>query len=409
MAVSRTDVSRRVAGSRVAGWVGPSRLAGNRLRRREELAFLLDGWAPPPRSWPATEAEALGLPAFGRGVDIIAGVVAGTHLRAFRWDEELGVHQRLAEQPAVLTDPYPLSDPWQWKYGVVNDLVLFGNAFGLPGDPDWRTARPGWLVPVPADEVWILTDDPGRPSSWRWAVGGATFGAGELFHISAGARSGEVLGRGVLRQYADALGGSVSAESHAGGYFAGGAMPPAVLQSPVVVTQGQADDLKAKWREMTNTREPVILPQGYTLTPLVSNAEQAQLVQSRQWNAQLAAMVLGIPPWLLGLPGTSMTYQNVEFADIALVRDTVSRWSDPIAAAVSKWLLPAGTEAMWDWTRRQRADAKTTAQVLALQVKAGIRTTDEARAVLGLPPLMSTMQSGTTPVGVPELTPEEIQ
>ena len=98
--------------------------------------------------------------------------------------------------------------------------------------------------------------------------------------------------------------------------------------------------------------------------PLVSNAEQNQLVQSRQWNAEAVAMMLGIPAYKLGLPGTTMTYQNVETADIDFIRDSVSRYADPLAAAFTKWLVPRGTLVRFDWAGRMRADQTTTATVL---------------------------------------------
>jgi HK97 family phage portal protein len=268
----------------------------------------------------------------------------------------------------------------------VEDLVLYGNHFALYGDLDHRTLRAGWLVPLPADDVWMMAD-PNSPGWYAFVVGGVTLSPSDLLHISAGNRSGEVLGRGVLRQYAGWLGGAVAAEEHTGAYFAGGALPPAVLTSPQILTQAQADELKTKWRAMTTTREPVVLPSGYTLTPVVSNAEQAQLVESRQWNAAAVAMMLGIPSYKLGLAGPSMTYQNIESADIEFVRDSVDRYGHPLSEAFTKWLMPRGTSVAWDYAGRMRADQKTTAEVLTTYTGAGVLTTDEARSVLGRAPL----------------------
>jgi HK97 family phage portal protein len=212
----------------------------------------------------------------------------------------------------------------------------------------------------------------------------------------------------VLAQYGTWLGGVTAAEEHAGAYFAGGALPPAVLQSPTVLTQEQADDLKTRWRDMTTTREPVILPNGYVLTPVVSNAEQAQLVESRQWNAAAVAMILGIPSYKLGLAGPSMTYQNVEMADIEFTRDSVDRYGHPLSEAFTKWLVPRGTSVVWDYGNRMRADQKTTAEVLTTYTAAKVLTVDEARAAIGRPPLEDSTQEGETPQGVPELPPDQV-
>jgi phage portal protein BeeE len=365
----------------------------------------------PPGYWmsdvePAGEVDALGLPPFGRGLNLLSNAVAATEWFARRWDPQVGVYVRIPDQPAVLLDPDPMVTPWHYRWAAVEDLVLYGNHVALLGDPDFRTARPGWLVPLFADQVWILADP--ATLAWSWVVGGVEFGADEVLHVSAGNRSGELLGRGVLGQYAGWLGGAAAAEAMAGSYFAGGALPPAVLQSPTMLTEEQALDLKAKWRLMTSTREPVVLPVGYTLTPLVSNAEQAQLVQSRQWNAEEVAMLLGIPAWKLSLPGPSMTYQNVETADIDFIRDSVDRWAGPLAAAFTKWLMPRGTEVAWNYAGRMRADQSTTETVLAGYVGAGILSVDEARAWIGRPPMVAALAAGSTPAGTPELTLQEV-
>jgi HK97 family phage portal protein len=383
---TRSDVRRKLAGARYRNTGMQLGRRGN-LRSRDEIRYLLDEeWPAAPTVYPATETEAMALPPFGRGVALLANAVAATNWHAERFDPELGVTVPLPDQPTVVTDPDPTTTTWNYRWAATEDGILYGNHFAFLGDMDFRTLRPGWLVPIPADEVWILTD-PGNPGWYEWTIGGATFGPDEILHVAYGNRSGEILGRGALRQYCESLGQYVAAESYSGGYFAGGTLPPAVLQSPSVVTEEQATELKTKWRALTSTREPVVLPQGYLLTPIVSNAEQAQLVESRTWNAELIAMLLGIPPWKLGLQGPTMTYANVETADIDFVRDSVDRYGRALCAGFSKWLMPRGTEVVFEYASRMRADQRTTATVLTMFTNAGVLTKDEARQVLGRAPL----------------------
>jgi hypothetical protein len=333
---------------RVAGW--NTTTAG--VRPRSQWAFLT-GDDYPASPWPATEADAMGLPPFGRGVALLANAVAGTGWHAARWDPEVGVSVRLTDQPSVVTDPDPETTPWNYRWAATEDLILYGNHFAIPGDLDYRTLRPGWLTPVPADAVWIL-QDPTDPSWFRWVIGGTELAAMDLFHVSAGNRSGEVLGRGCLSQYGKWLGGAVAAEEHSGDYFAGGALPPAVLQSPMVLTESQATDLKAKWRDMVSTREPVVLP-----------------------------------------------------ADIEFVRDSVDRYGKPLSEAFTKWLTPRGTSVEWDYAGRMRADQSTTAKVLTTYTAAGILTKDEARAAIGRPPLPEP-EAVPAPPTPPELGPDQV-
>ena len=376
------------------------------LSPRTDWTFLMGGDYP-ASPLPATESSAMGLPPFGRGVALLANAVAGTDWHAATWDPSVGVWQRTATQPAVVAEPDPTTTSWNYRYAATEDGILYGNHFAFLGYGDNAADPwPRFVVPIPADQVWLLTD-PETGEYWL-TVGGTTYPPTDLLHVNYGSRSGEPFGRGVLAQYCEWLGGAIAAEQHAGSYFAGGAMPPAILQSPQVLTQDQADDLKTAWRSVANTREPVVLPMGYVLTPLVSNAEQNQLVQSRQWNAESVAMLLGIPSSKLGLPGPTMTYQNIETADIDFVRDSVSRYADPLTAAFTKWLVPRGTQVRFDWAGRMRADQSTTASVLSTYTGAQILTHDEARAILGRPPLELSTGEGTTPETVPELTPAEV-
>jgi len=356
-----------------------------RLGRRDLIPFLLDTVDAPtiPTVPPATESDALAYPPFGRAVALLANAGASTNWYARRFDSALGISIPIADQPAFVGDPDPLSTLWNYRWAACEDGILYGNHVALKGDIDWRTGRPGWVLPLPVDEVWLMVEPDG---SYHWVIGGITLTADEVFHVSFGARSGQLLGRGVLKQYADSLGGSLAAESYSRDTFAAGALPPAVIAAGGVVDQKQADDLKSKWRDIVSTREPVVLPSGTTLLPIVGNAEQAQLVDARKWNAHMTANAVGIPPWKLGLDGPTMTYQNVETGDIDFVRDSADRWMRPLTEAVTKWLMPAGTEVVWDYDSRMRADSKSTMEIVTGYFSAGIISEDEARAKIGLPP-----------------------
>ena len=357
--------------------------------RRAWQAFLMDPAADAAPPLPASRDEALSIPAFGSGVDILASTIAGVPLDAYKVDPgQRGGQVLLAEQPNVLTDPDPLSDAWQWRYAVGKDLVEAGNHVSLLGEWDWRTSRAGWLVPLPVADVGLVTDA-SRPGWHAFTVAGVLLDPSEVLHVSAGNRSGEILGQGVIAQYAQQLGGQLAAEEWAGRYVSAGGIPPAIIQHPSIQPgeQAKADKFKQAWRTLIRSGEAAVLPAGATVTPLQSDADKQQLVQARTWNAQLAAMILRIPPHMLGLPSPLNTYQNVQSADVAFIRDVATRWSDPMTYALSKWLMPAGVEVVPRWASRARTDLATQVATLAQAVAAGIITADEARQELGYEPL----------------------
>lgn len=367
----------------------------------------LTGDEPPDAAPPATRDEALSVPAFGRGVELLAATVAGVPLDAFRHTAD-GVDEQWADQPSVLTDPDPSLTAWNWRYGVVRDLIEAGNHVSVLDGYDFRTGRAGWLLPLPVALVGLVSYPDGR---YAFTCGDRQWSPAEVLHISAGNRSGEILGQGVIAQYADNLGAQLAAEEWSGRYLRGGGLPPAVIQMQAQPTQAQADAFKTRWRALTETGEALLLPTGATITPLQSNAESQQLVQARTWNAQLSAMVLGIPAHKLNLPGTTMTYQNVQSEDVAFIRDVVTRWTDPITEALSKWLMPAGTVVKPRWAARARTDRPTQVATLAQASAAGFVTIDEARQELGYPPLPAEPAPEPPPPPAPvadELVPEEV-
>lgn len=365
------------------------------------MAWLL-GETPPPAPRPATRDEALSLPAFGRGVELIASCVAGVAIRAHRFAPKLGIWAELADQPQILTEPDPQTTPWHWRFGVVKDMVEAGNHISLLGDLDYRTGRPGWLVPLPVEHLGLI-EDPGRPGWWAFVYGSVLLDPSEVLHISAGNRSGEILGQGVIGQYRHQLGQQLTAEEWAGRYLHGGGLPPAIIQFRGEPPADRKRDFKDNWRRMTDTGEAMLLPADAVVTPLQSDAQRQQLVEARNWNSHLSAMVLGIPAHMLNIDGPTMTYQNAEGIDIAWVRDTVDRWAQPMLGALTKWLLPNGVEARCAWGQRARTDLKTQAEVAKLLVDAGILTKDEGRQMIGYGPLALSTSAGSTPEGIPNL------
>lgn len=382
---------------------GPSSRLPRRWQRSSDgIAYLT---APPAAYWPASRDEAISFPAFDRCLDLIAGSLANLEIQAGKIDPGTGVWQRLSDQPAYLTDPDPENDAWQWRYATVRDLAEYGNHIELLGDLDYRTGRPGWGIPLPPEDLAVVIHADG---TWDYNYRGFMLAKSDVLHIKRGGLSAMPLSAAPVQQFGDALRTAITAEEWAGRYLSGGGLPPAIIQVPGTVDDLAAKKFKGDWRTMLATGEALLLPSNVTVVPLVSDAQKQQLVEARQWNAHQACLITGVPPYKLGLEGPSMTYQNVETADIAWRVDTLDRYGQPIAHAINKHLMPSGWRVRWQYAQVERADIRTQAEVTAALVAAGLLSVDEGRQRMQYPPMAASVTEGSTPEGVPDLGAQEV-
>jgi HK97 family phage portal protein len=127
-----------------------------------------------------------------------------------------------------------------------------------------------------------------------------------------------------------------------------GAIPKYVLEAEQLLNRQQASDLLEQWwtSRMMNAGEPwkpAVLSGGVTAKPLQLTPEQMALSEQTGYNEARIAVLLGVPPFLLGLPtNDSMTYSNVsqvfDFHDRRYLKTAATR----VMAALSGYALPRG-------------------------------------------------------------------
>jgi HK97 family phage portal protein len=147
------------------------------------------------------------------------------------------------------------------------------------------------------------------------------------------------------------------------------------------LTQLQADALKAKMKEVAQKREWAIAPGGTDLEVLDSNAEDAQLNETRKLNSQQLAMAMGIPGALLGLDAPSLTYRNITDVFQQFLTTTVMSYMVPLEQQLSSQCLPRTTQARFNQAAVLRPDMAARVD-LAINYGSRSLTMEEARALL---------------------------
>lgn len=117
-----------------------------------------------------------------------------------------------------------------------------------------------------------------------------------------------------------------------------------------LLTKGQADDLLEQWVDSRkrNLGLPAVLSGGADLKQAKAmSAKDMALLELAQFTESRIAIMLGVPPFLVGLPsgGDSMTYSNVSSLFDFHHRASLGPKATPVMAALSGWALPRGQRA----------------------------------------------------------------
>jgi HK97 family phage portal protein len=369
----------------MAGITGDVEGAQDLLRRQwEQSMFDQAGGIGLPGYWQPYVSEwmARGVPALTAGMRLISGVAMQLPLRQKRGDEVLDPPATIISNPT----PGPNRTAADFIDEYISDVLLYGNYAALLGPLD-STGWPMSLIPLDVTTVSVARD----PATWQpvYSLEGMEeyLPADRIFHVAIDKRSGELTGRGVLPTMTAAIAASLAADAYAGQYFTSSAVPSGVItDTRPNLTQDQATELKQKWMQATaGTRVPVVIPPSTTFQPLATDADKAQLVQARQWDATMVAMILGVPPFLLGIETQRHTYTNAESEFGRFITTTMMRLLTPLESQISAQCLPRGNKAEF-WTGALlRADTTTRANAAVSLYGAEIITLEEARTLAGFP------------------------
>jgi len=163
-----------------------------------------------------------------------------------------------------------------------------------------------------------------------------------------------------------------------------------------------AQTLAEQWvtTRVQNAAIPPVLDQGLHLVDhqVISPKDMAML-EIAQFTESRIALLLGVPPFMAGLPvtggsGDSMTYQNVsqlfDFHD----RSSLRPYATAVMTALSNWSLPRGQAAELNRDEYTRPSFEVRADAWVKLVGAGLVTPEEFRLAERL----------TGPIAAQELT-----
>lgn len=336
-----------------------------------------------------TERSALAFTAFWRGVQIIAGTIAGLPLKSYR---DAG-SERL-EVSSIFDDPCPdYFTRFEWVQLIVVHLCIHGNAYLLHQYNEAGAIAS--LFPLHPSMV-SVKHDPDRGRVYTVNIPDGDYGQNreltddDLTHVMGMSLDG-LVGLSPIRICANSLGAGLAADRAASRQFSSGLMIGGLVSSSEQLDEDDAKavvaGLKAKMGGANNAGDLAFVNASLTISPWSMTSEDAQFLESRVHQVEEVARILGVPPHLLGQTekvtswGTGIAEQNR-----GLARYTLRNYTTPFEQRCSRVLArPRFTE--FDFSGLLQAAPEVEIPLLIQQVESGLLTLDEARAIRNMPAL----------------------
>jgi HK97 family phage portal protein len=367
---------------------------------------------PPPDARDGNGSGASSIPAVMRCTAIIADTIAGLPWRVYRGFEQMPT-------PRWVTDPQGLRPDGRVPgYGSINadahsavefyaqwitSAVWFGDGFiwAPRGRDDNMQPIPPLYILNPCDIDYHDND---------FYVGESRIDPAELIHLRGEPPYKAGKSDGVIQRYGADLGLAAALRTYATNVFSSGIPAGYIKVNSPQVTQAQATDLKRKWLEQHGgpRRSIAVLNATTEFHPIAISPVDSQLDTAKVWSLRDIALAFGVPAYMLGVPGDSSTYANVESRMTELRTFTLLPWIRRIEAAMDA-LFPAGTELKIITDGTLRADTSTRYASYESALRSGWMTVDEVRALEDRPPLpeqVSTAPEDTLPTIDPAAVPD---
>ncbi|WP_460998710.1 phage portal protein [Trueperella pyogenes] len=337
----------------------------------------------------ATSREATSLDAVYRAIFIIQTTARQLSIDVWRNNQLLDVDKR----PSFLNRP----NLAMYSFGAfvaetVSSLAQRGNAY-------WHVKRQGYEV-LEIDILNPLTTvaylDKGKP---HYQAEGREINPADVVHLRLLRQPGQIDGLGPLQACATKIDGAISTAHFGSTWTRTGGAPPGILTTTQPLTKQQAIEYKAQANEMLQYENGIaVLGNGLAYQKLYFTPAELEFIETQRENVAAIARMFGIPAksLLVSLDGTSDTYSNAEQENQQFYRHTLMAYLREIEEALT-FIAPRGTHVRFNVDGLLRSDTKTRYEAHQIGINAGFLTTDEVRAMEGLPQLTTINEKETTP------------
>ncbi|QDV34026.1 phage portal protein [Tautonia plasticadhaerens] len=371
-----------------------------------------------------TEETALAFPTLLATANTLATDLACMPIDVFRGEGDEGRvrdrrhpnHELLSRSPAG--PDRPETTPIRWRQSWVLHALLWGNGYNEirrtgRGTPyslhllDPETTRPVRLL----DGVEVELADP--DGVLRYEVQGVRGGTRHLrpenvLHL-AGLGLDGIRGLNFVALLRQGLGLGIAMESYAADYFANGADPGGVIETPQKLNPQAIANLRTGWDDLHRgpgkRHRPAVLEQGATWKGTSSNPQQSQLVEGRKFQSLDVARPWRVPPNKYG-DLSEAHLANIEASNLDYLNTALTGWLEAIEQEINLKLF---TRSEWqggyfvehDVDALLRGDLLKRYQSYEIAIRTGMRSINECRRAENLNPVKGGEQHLTQAQNVP--------
>jgi HK97 family phage portal protein len=210
---------------------------------------------------------------------------------------------------------------------------------------------------------------------------GKSLTSDEVLHITDILLPGAVKGKGRVEALKESFGLSIALQSFAARFFGGGVQTSGVIEYPGNLSREQAkslvDGFDSRHLGYRKAHKTGILTGGAKFTKTGTNPDEAQMIQSREFAVLEIARAFQIPPFLLGVPGTS-SYASAEQQSQDFVTHSLRPLVEKLERSFST-LLPDGVFLKWNLDGLIRADFATRMQGYSVAIQGGWMSINDIR------------------------------
>ena len=248
----------------------------------------------------------------------------------------------------------------------------------------------------PGDLFYKTTDTPGH---YERAIAKEN-----MVHVR-GLGMDSLVGLSPVKYYArEVLGTDLAAQSFSAKFFANDSRPGGFLKVPGFRSPEQKAKDAATWfaaHGRGQSHSVAILDAGMTWEQTSVNPEEAQFLQTREFNRTQIACIFGVPPHFLGEAAESRA--NMEQRALEFLTFTLRPWLNKWEQALNSKLFPSVGRnanryyAKFDTSQFERATYADLLKGVQMGRYAGLITGQEGRKLMGFQPYSAQQMSSTNP------------